>query len=204
MMINFLKLLSGICWSIVYIESIRKGFKEKTYAMPIFALALNISWEGIYALNSFLGVVTLQSWINLIWFLLDCVILYTYFKFGKSEISKYTTERYFVLGSIFIIFMAFVLQYSFIFEFNEMSGIYSAFIQNLLMSVLYINMLVSRNSIKGQSKLIAYSKWIGTLAPTILFGLIYNYQLAFVLGIFCSIFDIIYIIYLSNYKKIVK
>jgi hypothetical protein len=41
-----LTVLIGIAWMIVYIDSIRVGFKQKTYAMPIAALGLNIAWEG--------------------------------------------------------------------------------------------------------------------------------------------------------------
>lgn len=41
----FLTLISGIGWIIVYEECIRLGFKEKTYAMPLFALGLNRSEE---------------------------------------------------------------------------------------------------------------------------------------------------------------
>jgi hypothetical protein len=35
-----LTVLSGIAWTIVYIDSIRVGFKQKTYAMPITATAV--------------------------------------------------------------------------------------------------------------------------------------------------------------------
>lgn len=35
-LINILIIISGICWSIVYVESIHIGFKQKTYAMPLF------------------------------------------------------------------------------------------------------------------------------------------------------------------------
>ena len=48
-LVNLLIITSGICWSVVYIESIRIGFRQKTYAMPLFALGLNIVWEGLYA-----------------------------------------------------------------------------------------------------------------------------------------------------------
>ena len=44
----FLTLLSGICWCVVYEECIRLALTDKTYAMPFWALALNITWEGIY------------------------------------------------------------------------------------------------------------------------------------------------------------
>ncbi|MBR1852591.1 MAG: hypothetical protein IJ794_05520 [Lachnospiraceae bacterium] len=47
----FLLLLSGIAWSIVYIGCIRQGFRDKTYAMPLFALGLNIAWETIYTIH---------------------------------------------------------------------------------------------------------------------------------------------------------
>jgi hypothetical protein len=45
----FLVLLSGLCWTVVYIDSVRLGFKDKTYAMPFWALALNIAWELMLA-----------------------------------------------------------------------------------------------------------------------------------------------------------
>jgi hypothetical protein len=198
----FLTLLSGICWTIVYLKSIHIGVKDKTYSMPLFALALNIGWEGLY---SYTGLrsnsANVQSWINLIWFLFDILIVYTYFKYGKAEFSKYAPGKFFIPWSFLIFFMAFVLQYSFLREFDNLGPIYSAFIQNLIMSVLYINMLVSRGNTKGQSLVIAFAKWIGTLAPTILIGM-QGYRLAMILGIFCSVFDIIYIFYLNYYRKI--
>jgi hypothetical protein len=40
------------------------------------------------------------------------------------------------------------------------------------MSVLFIAMLARRGNREGQSLSIAINKWIGTLAPTILYGLI--------------------------------
>ena len=46
----FLTLLSGIGWVIVYEECIRLGFRQKTCAMPFFALGLNFAWELIYTL----------------------------------------------------------------------------------------------------------------------------------------------------------
>lgn len=47
--ITLLIVASGICCSVVYVDSIRIGFKQKTYAMPLFALGLNIVREGLYA-----------------------------------------------------------------------------------------------------------------------------------------------------------
>jgi len=74
--------------------------------------------------------------------------------------------------SLSVFLMCFAIQYSFNVEFADKGPWYSAFLQNLIMSVLYINMFVSRGSTKGQSLSIAISKWIGTLTPTILLGII--------------------------------
>ena len=41
--ITLLIIASGICWSVVYRSSIRIGFKQKNYTMPLFALGPNIA-----------------------------------------------------------------------------------------------------------------------------------------------------------------
>jgi hypothetical protein len=54
-------------------------------------------------------------------------------------------------------------------------------------------MFVARRGSRGQNLLIAVAKWIGTLAPTILFGVIESSPFILGLGILCSVFDLIYI-----------
>lgn len=64
----FFTLLSGICWIIVYEECVRLGFKQKTYAMPLFALSLNLAWESIHNLYGFAnGDFSVQTYINAAW-----------------------------------------------------------------------------------------------------------------------------------------
>jgi hypothetical protein len=70
---------------------------------------------------------------------------------------------------------------------------YSAFLQNLLMSGLFIALFVARRGSRGQTLLIAFAKWIGTLAPTILLGAIGSSGFILGIGILCSVFDLVYI-----------
>jgi hypothetical protein len=204
-MVLFLLLLSGLCWIIVYLQLIHLGFKEKTYGMPFIALALNFTWEGIY---SYIGLTTnfssIETWIITIWFLLDILVVCTYLLYGKKYFPKYTSKEYFMPWTIIIFLVSFVIQYSFVIEFGHSGKLYSAFIGNLIMSILFINMLVHRNDLKGQSLTIAISKWIGTLAPTIAFGAILGNKLILILGILCSIFDLLYIHFLNNVKKMLS
>jgi len=207
---------SGIAWTVVYVFLIYKGLKEKTYGMPLVALALNFAWELIYAVSGFRhSPGNIQTWVNLIWCLFDVAIIYCYFRYGRQEYERFADKRYFIPWSVLIFFMAFVLQYGFSIEFGTASAEnlsavsdfidpnlgawYSAFLQNLIMSILFINMLVLRKSAKGQSMVIAFSKWVGTLAPTILFGIILENRLVLIMGFFCSVFDVIYICLLSKY-----
>ena len=209
----FLTILSGLGWVLVYEECIRLGIKQKTYAMPFWALGLNFAWELIYTVSDIFfeahgpleGMTLVQAVANAAWVCLDVVILATYFRYGKEEWPDQIDGRLFVPWSVLGLICCFALQFVFIQEFGfTMAAQYAAFLQNLLMSVLFIVMYVKRRGMKGQSILLAAAKWIGTLAPTILMGMITFNWVVLVCGIFCSIFDIIYIILLvKEHKKAV-
>ena len=195
-----LTVISGLCWTIVYIEGIRIGFRDRTYAIPFYALALNIAWELLHTFFGFRRDISVQTIVNAVWFLFDVGILYTYFKFGRKYFPRYFPAFGFIAWSILVLLTALVVEYAFIREFGVAKGAgYSAFLQNLLMSVLFITMFVSRGGSAGQSLAIAVSKWIGTLAPTIQFGILGDGGfpngsfLIMVAGGFCSVFDLVYI-----------
>jgi len=199
----FLTLLSGVTWSVVYIELIRRGFKDKTYGMPLFALGLNFAWELIYGYTDVVlqlrGTIGVQGVVNMCWAILDAIILITYFKYGKERYSE-EIKRYFWPWSILAIAVCFVLQFAFFFEFSlDMAPRYSAFAQNVAMSILFITMMFARKDTRGQSITIAVAKWIGTLAPAILMGCIQEFNIFIILcGIICSVFDILYIVLLHK------
>jgi hypothetical protein len=202
----FLVLLSGLCWTIVYLDSIRLGIRDHTYAMPFWALALNIAWELLHTVLGYQqdGLV-LQVVINAIWTFFDLGIIYTYLRYGRKWFPKHLQPSWFFLWSLLGLITAFLVQYAFVAEFGVMVGrAYAAFLQNLLMSILFIAMLVQRGGSEGQSLTIAVSKWLGTLAPTILFGIIGGEGLdgpnRFILtvGLLCSVFDLIYIALLAR------
>ena len=199
-----LTVVSGLCWTIVYIEGIRLGFKQKTYAIPVFALALNLAWELLHVIIGLTRRPDLQTIINCIWFTFDLGILWTYIRFGRKYFPT-QLAGWFPIWTVLVLVTAFLVQYAFVSEFGAyLGGAYAAFLQNLLMSVLFINMLVGRSSREGQSITIAVSKWIGTLAPTILFGVIGSRTLGgpnflmLVAGGLCSLFDVIYIFMLAR------
>ena len=82
------------------------------------------------------------------------------------------------------------------------ASIYSAFAQNVAMSVLFLTALFQRGDSKGFSMLGAVCKCIGTLTPTIWgcveVGGIHTY--IFITGLLCLVLDLIYIYFLVKEK----
>ncbi len=163
-----LMIAGGIFWSLTYILIIRRGFKDKTYGMPLAALCANISWEFIF---SFVHPHSApQIYINYIWFFLDVFIVLQFLKFGKSEFPALSNKQFYI---VFLLALAtgFGLVLSITYEFNDWQGAYSAFGQNLMMSVLFIVMLFRRENLRGQSIFIAIFKMLGTGLSSLAFYL---------------------------------
>jgi hypothetical protein len=190
----FLTVLSGVAWTIVYLEAIRLGFRHRTYAMPVAALALNIAWESLYAAHAWATTLSVQGVINSIWALLDLVIVSTFLRFGRRELPAFVTGPMFIVWSALVFGSAYLVQGAFVVQFGWGAGArYSAFLQNLLMSGLFIAMFVARRGGRGQSLIIAVAKWLGTLAPTIVFGVYEASPFILALGLLCSMFDLVYV-----------
>jgi hypothetical protein len=90
---NALKIGSGIFWTLTYILLINRGFRDKTFGMPLFALCANISWEFIFAFIHYSDAI--QRIVNIIWLIFDLVIVYQYLRYGKPSLKGTMLERYF-------------------------------------------------------------------------------------------------------------
>jgi hypothetical protein len=122
------------------------------------------------------------------------LIVYTFLRYGRRELPHFVSRPMFVAWSVLIFATAYVIQWLFIVEFGWAEAPqYSAFLQNLLMSGLFIAMFVARQGPRGQSIVIAVAKWIGTLAPTIAFGALAGSAFILGVGILCSLFDLAYL-----------
>ena len=197
-------LLWGVCWSIAYLAMIHRGFREKTYCMPAFALFFNISWEFIFAfVMPLLHPIdsTLELLINIIWVSFDALIFCTYLLYGRKYFPKNIDQKWFLPWSILGLAVSFLFVLLISLDISDYIGMYAAFISNLIMSVLFIDMLVKRGNPEGQSMVIAVSKCIGTMAPTVYFYIFFTNVFILYLGVSCAVFDMIYIVMLHNSIK---
>lgn len=179
-------------WTVAYISAIQVGFCDRTYGIPAVSIALNFAWESINAGYRLIvnRMSEYQYWFILLWTVLDLGIIYTFLVFGRNEFPTFISRLIFAWASAIILFLSYVFQTAFIIKFPFDLGVdYAAFLQNVLMSGLFIAMFINRRGTRGQNMTIAISKWIGTLAATIA----RPDPLLRILGIICCILDMIYI-----------
>ncbi len=166
---NLLTLISGICWIAVYIFIIRRNYKDKTYGIPLAAFSANIMWEFFYCFVA--PFPPPQLYINGIWFGLNLVIF--------VQILTYIKKEYPNRPALFIyslVLLSLPVTY-FIIYFSHQANIVpvsSAYAQNFMMSILFITMLLKRNSARGQTIYIAILKALGTMLISILFYYVYK------------------------------
>lgn len=75
--------LGVISWDMTYILMTLRSLHTKSYGMPLLGLALNVSWEIVYA--CYVCEAPLETAGFAIWLLLDLGLLYTTVKFAPYE-----------------------------------------------------------------------------------------------------------------------
>jgi hypothetical protein len=159
---------SGVLWTLTYLLIIRQGLLHRTYGMPLVALCANISWEFIFA---FVYPHDLpQRAVNVVWLSFDVVILVQLLLYGPREFAT-LPRRLFYAAFALALTTAFGAVLTVTLQFDDSDGAYSAFGQNLMMSILFVTMLYSRGSMRGQSVWIAVLKMGGTALASFSFYL---------------------------------
>jgi hypothetical protein len=191
----------GASWTLAYIFIILQSFQEKTYGMPFLALSFNLCWEILFSTilwdGSFVHLVIYGTWA-----LLDIFILVAYFKYGIREWPRKLSPNFFYPYSIFVIVVTFGFMYFLCKDLHDTGGNYMGYIQNLMMSLLFINMLNNRGNLRGQSVPIAVFKMIGTGAATLFFFMI-RVKLLIFMGTLIFFFDLVYFVMVLNHGRLV-
>ena len=186
-MLTSLLLASGLCWSAVYLLIIQKGLAGRTYGMPVAALGANLAWEFIFSFQRPPELVA-QHVVNIVWFVFDLIILGTVVWFGAREFD-YLPRWMFNAGLAATLVLAYLGVDLISREFDNGGPTYVAFGQNLMMSALFLGMLATRRSLRGQSLSIAVLKLVGTACASVWIGMYGEHQgSSLLLGLFVGIF----------------
>ncbi|WP_052397357.1 hypothetical protein [Streptomyces sp. NRRL F-5123] len=153
---------ANMLWAVVYVLIIRAGLRDRTYGMPIVALWLNLSWEGNF---SFVRPQPGALWVtNVVWFLLDCGILWTALRYGHREFPWLPRWGY-VLGLALTGACCWTGMEAALRQLEraggiETAGTYTGFGAQLVMSCLFPAMLMARRSTSGQSTAIGVCRLV--------------------------------------------
>lgn len=184
-----LDIISGICWSLVYIIAIVMGMKRKTWCIPKLAICQNFAWELIIVLTQ---VLANAQWrlgyaIQILWLVLDIGVLYTLFCYDREGRKTNTIMLLCVMVAMHLL--------------TRWAGYEKiAFLINMIMSLLFL-IRVYRNPADWISPEIGILKLIGTLAATILNGIIYTNFAILYLGGICLAMDVNYLYMAFRYVQ---
>lgn len=165
-----LKIIGGLFWTLTYLLIIRRNAVDKTLGMPLVALAANISWEFTFSVLIPHGAP--QIYVDWAWLIFDAIIVLQTLRYGPTVFAHTPIggKRFYPVF-VLTLLLSFGAVYTITLEFQDFTGKYAAFSQNLLMSILFLFMLYSRQSLAGQSFYIALFKCLGSLLFSVLFFL---------------------------------
>jgi hypothetical protein len=188
--------LFDVLWIVAFVLMIRRGFKDNTFGMPVIAAIVNFTWDVV--VSFVYPAPAPQVYFEVLFAAFDVVILYQVFKHWRREFPTLTAGAFYTfVGLAFATTVALILGVRF--EFKDFSSVYSGYAGNLMESILFVGMVISRSDLRGQSLTIALAKWLGTGAASlgsVLFRLP-NLQGDVLVPILCAgmfVFDLTYVI----------
>lgn len=191
----------SVLWLVCYIDTIKDIRKKKTLNIPIGCVITNFGWEisaAIFFVPNMGKLIVIAYWA---WMIFDSYIFASTFRYGyKQMMNKYFREKihfYLIIGII----ISFVMQATFMVQYDIPMAPISAEIINIYMSVAFLYLLTIPGY-QGLSLTTAWSKFLGTGIISLMFALRYpqNYFLISI-GIACALFDVIYIVLLVKKKR---
>lgn len=151
-----LTVLGDFLWAVAYVLIIRQCFRQRSYGLPLAAIAMNFTWELQYSLlqpprcdNGSVDVVKVAM--ILAWVVLDAVIVWQLFRYGRAEQSIQEVRRHFPAVVLTSLILAALGNLAFARFHPNASAPFSGLIINFVMSLLFIFLLFGRPKLRGIS-----------------------------------------------------
>ncbi|MBN8217152.1 MAG: hypothetical protein J0L75_10965 [Spirochaetes bacterium] len=154
--------LNYLLWTACYVAAIVKGFRSRSYALPMSAVALSFAWETLFSFH-FPYTQWYIHYLNLLWFFPDALIMYLILRHGPAEQPIPALKELFRPLTVFSYLAGLVILYRFTLDMGDPTGTLSALLINIVYSVAYFLMVVARPAAKGLSFTVTWTKALGTL-----------------------------------------
>jgi len=189
-------------WVVAYVVIIRDIRRYKFVGMPAMAGAGNFGWEFVWSFvfHTNMGLVAQRAYDA--WFLIDIYIFWAIVKYGDKQGWAPSIRRVYkpmIMASAIAFGLLFWLYRASGHQDYEIGAI-TAYMDNFLMSVLFLFMLSRLDDVRALAPSVAWMKMIGTGTNTVFMMLRFpadHYLHALGIGLFVC--DVIYTVWL--YKK---
>jgi len=147
-------------WLVLYVLAIIVGFRERTYAIPLVAIAANFSWELIAAVYRPAPVLLWRIG-DVAWLGLDAGIVWTVLRYGRAQqqIPEIKRGFYAVVAGTFV--FALISQIGLEQALDDAYGFLDAYVISVMMSVLFYFLYFARRQASNISYAIAWCKLLG-------------------------------------------
>jgi hypothetical protein len=191
-------------WVVCYVVIIRDVRRYKFVGMPAFAGAGNIGWEFVWTFLFATNMGLIADWAYKAWFVIDVYIFWKLVQYGDKQGWAPAIRRVYkpmILGGAAFLGLLYYFFRTSGHQDYEI-GAATAYIDNCLMSVLYLFMLSRLTDVRGLAPSIAWMKMIGTGTNTV-FMILRFPQDRFIhaLGIGLFVCDVIYIVWLRQKRE---
>lgn len=153
-------------WLVVYAIVIRKMIKEQVLEIPIEAVCSNFAWEICWGLIYKTDMGLLFQWAYKFWFFFDVVVVFFAIKYGRKQMTNALTQKYYlplIIGQLVAWVMFF---YYFIPEHDDKFGALTGYMISVYMGFLYIIQKLKQPDSFGNSKIVAWVKFLSTAGCT--------------------------------------
>lgn len=167
-------ILGNAFWVVAYILTVIRGFRVRSYGVPLVAICLNFSWELCFAGNCFplhfgpndccvcpaenlMSQVLLWAWLGI-----DAVVVAQAMVYGGSLQTSDVFRRWLPLWLVAGISYCYVGHLCFITFFSDVMGTVDAWLINAVMSLLFVYWVLTNADLRGLSGGAAWTKMIGS------------------------------------------
>ena len=146
--------------------------KHKYVEMPYFVAAGNIAWEGLwaYVFSDMIDLGMMYVYLYRAWFIFDCFIFAHVVMYGHKQIQNPYIRKNYKPILFATTFLWASLIYSFVKSgYDYPLGVNSAYILNLVISILYLQLYMRQYQSGTFLKSVAWLKMLGSGIITIAF-----------------------------------